>query len=295
MTETILSSARAITKAASRQTYYTIRWLVDKDLTQDAFLAYAYFRWVDDAIDAPMGDRAARLEFVARQRMILERLEAGEVVAGLAPEEHMLSELLRRRRDGHAGLSSYLHRMMSVMEFDARRRGRLITQAELDGYSDLLATAVMDALGYFIGHRHLYPRSEARTLAVVGAHIGHMLRDTSADVSAGYFNIPRHELDAGRIAPDDVASPAYRDWVRRRVALARAHLREGKRYIRSMGNARSQVAGYLYCARFDYVLDLIELDGFSLRQDYSRLSPFPFWLRAAGVGRPPAAGLTVRR
>ena len=46
------SLASAITKAASKQTYYTIRFLVDRPLVDDAFRAYAYFRWVDDVVDA---------------------------------------------------------------------------------------------------------------------------------------------------------------------------------------------------------------------------------------------------
>ncbi len=43
--------AAKITKAASRQTYYTIRLLVDRNLVDDAYRTYAYFRWVDDALE----------------------------------------------------------------------------------------------------------------------------------------------------------------------------------------------------------------------------------------------------
>ena len=43
--------AASITQAASKQTYYTIRFLVDDWLVDDAYRAYAYFRWVDDWLD----------------------------------------------------------------------------------------------------------------------------------------------------------------------------------------------------------------------------------------------------
>jgi phytoene/squalene synthetase len=46
-----LSLAAAITSAASRQTYYTVRFLVDRPRRADAYRAYAYFRWVDDVLD----------------------------------------------------------------------------------------------------------------------------------------------------------------------------------------------------------------------------------------------------
>jgi hypothetical protein len=55
-----------------------------------------------------------------------------------------------------------------------------------------------------------------------------------------------------------------------------------------MSNPRARLAGRLYCARFECVLDLIELDGFSLRDDYSGLPSLPIWLRAAGLWRKPA-------
>ena len=58
------SLASAITKAASTQTYYTIRFLVDRPRMDDAFRAYAYFRWVDDVLDAeaPLGSVAGDAE-----------------------------------------------------------------------------------------------------------------------------------------------------------------------------------------------------------------------------------------
>lgn len=34
----------AITQTASKQTYYTIRFLMDRDRVKDAYRAYAYFR-----------------------------------------------------------------------------------------------------------------------------------------------------------------------------------------------------------------------------------------------------------
>jgi len=43
--------APCITKAASKQAYYTIRFLVDHERVTDAYRAYAYFRWVDDILD----------------------------------------------------------------------------------------------------------------------------------------------------------------------------------------------------------------------------------------------------
>ena len=127
----------------------------------------------------------------------------------------MLVELVRRKHGYEQRLAAYLRNMMQVMEFDARRRGRLISQAELNEYTRWLAMAVTEAMHYFIGHDAYAPQDETRYLAVSAAHIIHMLRDTYDDVQAGYYNIPREVLEANHIEPQDVHSEAYRAWVKK--------------------------------------------------------------------------------
>ena len=80
--------------------------------------------------------------------------------------------------------------MMQVMEFDARRRGSLISAAELEEYTGWLASAVMEAIHYFIGHDDFSPHDETRYLAVSAAHITHMLRDTFDDCRAWLLQHP---------------------------------------------------------------------------------------------------------
>jgi hypothetical protein len=80
--------------------------------------------------------------------------------------------------------------MMGVMAFDARRRGSLISHRELSNYTRLLATAVTEALHYFIGNDTPGPYDGKRYYCAAAAHITHMLRDSMEDVSAGYYNIP---------------------------------------------------------------------------------------------------------
>lgn len=264
------SLAAAITRAGSKQSFYTIRWLVDGDLVEDALHAYAYFRWVDDVVDVPLTPRHQRLAFVARQKSLMEQLYEGEQPIGLRPEEELLAVLIRGERRDHGGLESYLRNMTAVMEFDASRRGRVITRGELDEYTRTLATAVMDGLSYFIGNGYPYPESPARSLAVIGAHVSHMLRDAVEDAQAGYYNIPLEVLEAARISPADLDAPAYRDWVEKRVGLARKYFREGKRYIFELRHPRAIFAGLAYCARFERVLTVIERDGFRLRSSDDR-------------------------
>jgi phytoene/squalene synthetase len=180
----------------------------------------------------------------------------------------MLADLIRGDREKNSGLQSYIRNMMAVMVFDAERRGRLISQEELVEYTRWLATAVTEALHYFIGHDCASPRGEARYLAVTAAHITHMLRDTLDDTGAGYFNLPLEFIKLHRIDPRDVQSALYRTWVQSRVKLARACFEAGRNYLAQVENPRCRMAGYAYTARFEGVLDAIELDGYRLRSGY---------------------------
>lgn len=275
--------AATITRAASKQTHYTIRLLVDHDRIDDAYRAYAYFRWVDDWLDQGTRPRIQRLDFVERQQALIEGCYRGRPPGDLTPEERLLVELIRQDPDEDSGLRAYVRNMMAVMAFDADRRGQLIYQHELSAYTHWLAAAVTEALHYFIGHNCASPQDETRYLAVTGAHVTHMLRDTLEDAEAGYYNIPRELVTAHGLAPWDVAHPVYRDWVRERVKLARECFRIGRDYLARVENLRCRIAGYAYIRRFEVVLDCIEQEGYVLRADYPERKRFGRALEMLGT------------
>jgi phytoene/squalene synthetase len=121
---------------------------------------------------------------------------------------------------------------------------------------------------HFIGHGAFAPRDETRYLAASGAHVLHMLRDTYDDARAGYFNVPREVLEANAIGPHDVHSDAYRAWVKSRVELARAYFDAGRAYYARVQNPRHRLAGLAYMARFEWLMETLEREGFSLRPRY---------------------------
>lgn len=260
--------ATAITRAASTQTYLTIRWLVDRGLKADAYRAYGYFRWLDDMLDdnvVPQGEKFTQVE---RQQALLEACYRGETPALACPEEQILVDLVHHDTGRNSGLRSYLRNMMDVMAFDVQRRGQEISRLELSEYTRKLATAVTDALHYFIGHQDPPPSCETRYLAVTAAHITHMLRDTHEDGTTGYFNIPREYLQQHGISAQEVDSVAYRKWVCTRVRLANQYFNAGRKSLSQVKSLRCRLAGYAYMARFQWMLHTIERERFCLRQEY---------------------------
>jgi hypothetical protein len=234
----------------------------------DAFRAYGYFRWVDDVIDAKSGLMSEKIAFADRQKSLLESCYCGKTPDDLCPEEWMLVDLVRNDTENNSGLLIYLRNMMDVMIFDAKRRGQIISQAELFDYSHKLGKAVTEALYYFIGHDDPTPRHEARYMAVTAAHITHMLRDALEDVENGYYNVPGEYLATRSIKPEDVKNQAYRDWVCGRVQLARGYFKMGRECTAQVKNLRCRLAGYAYTTRFEWMLDAIERDNYCLRSEY---------------------------
>ncbi len=297
--------AAGITRAASKQTYYTIRLLVDRPMAADAYRAYAYFRWLDDRLDEGCMSRPQRMAFVKDQWSLLEHCTYGAPPPGLRAEERLLVDLVRKDPDPNSGLHSYLHNMMKVMALDADRRGRLISQTELADYTYWLAKAVTDALFYFIDGGRPTPQHPARYLAASGAHVAHMLRDTLDDAGAGYFNIPREMLAAEKISPLDICSESYRAWVETRVRLAREYFAAGKDFLTQVENPRVRLAGYSYMARFEGVLEAIEAEDYQLRAAYPECKTtkaalamawngLSFALRAAPEGELLTESISVR-
>jgi phytoene/squalene synthetase len=269
MNKTTANLARSITFSSSKQSFYTACLLVDKDLFYDCLRAYAYFRWADDVVDISCQSREECVAFIRRQMVLVNCLYDQKQPQNLSLEESMLSDLISHDRGKDSGLQSFIRNFMAVLEFDAGRRGRLISQGELEWYSNCLAKAVTDAIQYFIKNDHLYPESKDHYLAANGAHITHMLRDMIQDLDAGYINIPREYLEATGMTPKDTDSPPFRAWVQEQVNLAREYFRDGKRYLDEQEVLRCKIAGYWYCARFEGVLDTIESDGYKLRADYT--------------------------
>ena len=276
--------AQSITRNSSKQTYYTARMMVDRDKVDDFFRAYAYFRWVDDVIDIHARSEEERISFIERQKSIIDGLYDHEEFYDLTPEEQMAADLIQNDHQEISGLQSFIRNMLAIIGFDAYRRGRLISHEELAWYTSSLGRSVTDGILHFVGNGHPYSRTVSRDLAATAAHITHLLRDMVRDTSDGFINIPSEYLARYDISPDDVGNSLYRTWVRERVHHARKCFVEGKVYLDELEVLRTKIVGHWYCARFEFVLDMIERDEYLLRDTYDERRRISLWLRIGWLG-----------
>jgi phytoene/squalene synthetase len=284
MSDSSADLARSITWAGSKQTYFTGRLMIDRDLVDDFYRAYAYFRWVDDVIDISAQTDRERIDFIKRQRELIDGLYSNGRSNDLTPEEEILADLIRHDRGENSGLQSFIRNMIAIIEFDAYRKGWSIDLEELVWYASCLSQSVTDGIQYFIGNGHPYPDGDNRLSAAIGAHITHLLRDTVPDTADGFINIPAEILETHNIKPDDVDSDAYREWVRVRVEEARKEFHDGIRYLNNLDILRCKIVGRWYCARFEAVLDTIESDDYHLRAEYEERQQISTWLKIIWLG-----------
>ncbi|HSG16164.1 MAG TPA: squalene/phytoene synthase family protein [Anaerolineae bacterium] len=290
MHESSADLARSITWKGSKQTYITGRMVIDRDLADDFFRAYAYFRWADDVIDTSSNSDEERIAFIKQQRELIDKLYNNERPNDLTPEEDILADLISHDRSEDSGLHSFIRNMFAIIEFDAYRKGWSIGREELEWYSNCLSKSVTDGIQYFIGNGYLYPDGDNRYSAATGAHIAHLLRDTVQDTADGFINIPAEYLEMHDLKSENLDSPPYRAWVRSRVEQARLNMQDGKRYLDELDVLRCKIAGYWYCTRFEGVLDTIEREDYRLRSHYNERGKLATWLKVGWL----AVTITVR-
>jgi phytoene/squalene synthetase len=101
-----------------------------------------------------------------------------------------------------------------------------------------------------------------------------MLRDMVEDINAGYLNIPGEITQTHQISLTDLHSDEMRKWVFERVKLARIFFQSGRSYIAQVKNFRCRLAGFAYLSRFEYMLGIIERDGYCLQLEYAERKSF---------------------
>jgi hypothetical protein len=67
--------------------------------------------------------------------------------------------------------------------------------------------------------------------------------------------------------------------VKSRVLLARKYFQAGRGYLARVQNPRCRLAGFAYTARFEWLLDSMEQEGFLLRLEYSERKSLKTGLR----------------
>jgi phytoene/squalene synthetase len=211
----IFSLAQTITKNESHTTYRLAQLLFNRGALPIFCLGYAYFRWLDDLIDAPSASSRTIESALKKQKELIAFLYQGQPppeLCHLNPYELMLHNLIEHDKTKGGDLRDYLMDMFSALEFDTQRRYQLSSQDSLDKYSWSLGRAYTNALWVFTSHQSVQINPLCYS-AGYAAHQVHILRDFYIDLSLGYYNISFEELAAFGWSFNQLERTDIRPWV----------------------------------------------------------------------------------
>ncbi len=196
----------------ARPLYYT---LFGVEWTK-AILGFSYLKCLDDLVDEdPDVDRA--LAVLARQRQMIAAIyDGGDVAQDLASPEIYGAPFFAHDRDRGAPLRATFEKVLATMDFDTRRRGKILDAASLDAYVVELGSAALHFLAHFAA-----PGFEAPAEFVAQSSRAYLMADALIDLrhdlAAGVINVSREDIDRFGLSLED--DRHLRTWMARQGPL----------------------------------------------------------------------------
>jgi len=266
---TLVAQATATTKQHNPTAYLLSNLLHDKGMTPIFCLVYAYFRWLDDYIDESGTESFLCRQMVASQKELLVEAYSDPRMSASSIRESMLVTVANFDKSRRMLLKTSIFDMFSALECDSYRRGTVVSSKELAQYSYWLGRSYTKALQACIAYPYEYPDHGYKYYAGVGAHITHIVRDLFEDLAMGYINISKEDIRRYSIDIRCPTATSLRAWTQKTVLSARKYLNWGKLYLNTLPIFRCRLMGYLYCSRYEMVLDAIEDANYDLSMNRS--------------------------
>lgn len=154
-----------------------------------SMLGYAYLRCFDNVVDIEQ-DEAISLEMMAEQRGLMAAAYEGTLEReGLDVPIRYGLPFFAWDRDRGAPLRPQFEAFLDTLEFDIRRRGRVPSAAELDGYFLTTGRAFLRCLAYFSSGKPELP-DPCLDLGSRAYLCADALMDLEEDLAVGLINIP---------------------------------------------------------------------------------------------------------
>ena len=183
-------------------------------------LCYAYFRWFDDIVDSLRLHPEESRFIINRQKIFLSELYSEEPPEELSTEELFLAHLVRFDRTQEKNLRQDLETLIGSMEFDAKRRGKVISSQELEQYINDNVIPYVNITSSILNVK-FYPKQDLIEIARAGFVVNY-LYDLREDLSLGYINIPLEEIEQYEIYLENPDSREVQSWIRDKMEDLRA-------------------------------------------------------------------------
>ena len=185
-------------------------------------LCYAYFRWFDDVVDSVRLYPEESKFVIERQKKFLSQLYAQESPEELATEELFLAHLVRFDKTQRKNIRRDLGSLICCLEFDADRRGRIISTRELEQYVERniisyinISSAILNVMDSL--------KQDLIDISKAGLIIDYLF-DLREDMALGYINIPLEDIERYEIDLHALDSHEMQIWMRDKMETLRGAL-----------------------------------------------------------------------
>jgi len=238
------------------------KFFLRKKARSFSYLLYSYFRKIDDFVDSPLNDKKTLTEFINEQKRMVEKFYAGSKTNGRS----VIGRVIEYDLKNNCRLKSCIMRMFEVFEFDIERKNKIVSEAQLTGYSRNLSDSYTRLLLYFIEPR--YECRQEDVLLAHASHLAHMLRDLKEDKELGYINISQEDMVGYKLQSTDCSDSGFKEWLKVRVQLIKKYFKNAKKTLNKNHLFLIKLTGYLYSSRYETVIRQIEENGYVLKTRY---------------------------
>lgn len=270
------NSAPGVVRKNNWVTFWLGRLCFGPAAYKDLVLLYRFLREIDDYVDAPGRSYRDAKVFLKRHRCWIEEAYTRPELCPV----RLISPVIEYDRKNGRRLEPVIAGMLDVFEFDAQRKGQVVSRDELLSYSKALTRCYVGMLLAFLDGP-----GDCRTAGEVLAHACHrvhMLRDYHEDSKLGYINVPQEALRKHGLNVLGSSDKDLRAYVREESGSIAALFKQGKDELARTARLRVKIIGAMYCFHYETILHRLEDSSYCLQRNYpAGLSDLPRIVRFA--------------
>ena len=258
----LVRDSAKITKTESPFSYSLGHLLFLPERKDYLFLAYAYFRWLDDYVDQVNIPSELVKDIVDRQIFLATHWYSGEpLVATTSQEENLHLIIQQDSNQWGNSLRPMIFDFMGAIKWDTERRYRMPVKRDLQSYSLKLGRGYSSGLLFGLG---IDPENKKyvgfRDNCGIGAHLVHILRDFIIDINIGYINVDLESWNLLHLKNADLDNTKLLQrrllpWAKTVIVNARYYFSIGLKNLLASRNVKIQLVFGLMCLRYLLTLE----------------------------------------
>lgn len=212
-----------------------------------SFLGFAYLKCLDNLIDKDINAERC-WSFLTYQKEFIDDVYSNKLTERdlRIPEKLGYYFFCYDKKNGSL-LQPFILSIIETMEFDIRRRNKVLSKSELDSHAIKIGEATIKYLAYFVSKDLKLPQAfiDQASRAYVYAD---SLIDIKEDLKVGIINMPDEDICRYEInlkIPDDRLD----EWLAATSTKVLKHFKEALRETNHLNNLSMKILAYLYLFR----------------------------------------------